>query len=180
MKDNTETTEKAYTTKEVATRLRIAVPTVRKYAQVLESEQYNYIKSESGARLFVENDINAFYYFMELRQANISVEASAKIVTEKFSTGAIQHVSGGNTENNPNTSEDIKELKEMVHKQSELIEQLTKRLDQQQEYMNNKIEQRDQHLMELMNNTLEEKRELAATIEEDNKKKGFWRRLFKN
>ncbi|GGB63207.1 hypothetical protein GCM10011409_45370 [Lentibacillus populi] len=170
-------TEKAYTTKEVATRLHIAVPTVRKYAQSLETEQYKFIRSESGARIFVENDINAFHYFMELRKANISVEASSKIVVEKFKGGAIQDVSGSNTPQLMQYNKQYEELKEMVHKQNDLIKELSNKLDQQQDYIKNSLDKRDKHLMQLMNDISEQKKELAATTEiQDNKP--WYKKLF--
>ncbi|MFC7747308.1 hypothetical protein ACFQU8_08685, partial [Lentibacillus kimchii] len=77
--DNMEYTEKAYATGEVATMLDISVPAVRKYAQILESKGYTFIRSKKKgkyqARLFVEKDVTALRYLKEIRsKGNTTVD----------------------------------------------------------------------------------------------------------
>lgn len=175
MKSHTETTEKAYATKELAVMLDIAVPTVRKYALSLESMDYKFIRSESGARLFIEKDIMALRYLKELRdKTNIKVEQATNIVIEKFGKGAIQDIMPTNTEDiipyDKQYKNDMNELKEM-------IKDLSNKVDQQQVYIKDHLEQRDQLLMQTLNNTLETKKELAAATENASKK-SWWNRLF--
>src|SRR5699024_9211768 len=68
---------------------------------------------------------------------------------------------------------DIKGLKEMVHKQNELIRGLTDRLDHQQRYIDESLKERDRALMQSMNELLDNKKQIAAE-----RKKGFFAKLF--
>jgi len=181
MENNTETIEKAYATKEIAIRLNISAQTVRKYAQFLENEGYIFIKSDSGARLFTEHDINAFQHFIELRKAKIAVETCSSIVTERFNRKAIQVVEGSNTNEitqyKKQYNEDITELKETMDKQMELIHKQNESIEELKQYIKSKLEQRDQLLLKAMDETMEIKKELSATTEMNNKK-GWFKRLF--
>ncbi|WP_163531472.1 hypothetical protein [Halobacillus ihumii] len=188
--ETTQTTEKAYTTKEVSVMLDMPIPTVRKYAQSLESLEYKFIRSESNARVFVEKDIMAIRYFKDLREkTNVKVEQVANIVVEKFGKGAIQDVMPVNTEEQERYSNQYNELKEMISQQNQLIKGLSDQLDKQQHYIEDKIEQRDQQITQLMNKTMANKKQLeeppqkqdnkeVEEQEQENKKKGFFSRLF--
>lgn len=179
-------TERAYITSEVASMLDLAVPTVRKYAQQLESKGYIFIKGKKTgsqqARLFTEKDVSVLRYFKEIREkSNIKVEEAASIIIEKFGKGAIQSVSPPDTANNSEEKQSDKqydELKDMIQTQNDLIKELTKRLDQQQGYIEQSIEKRDRLLLQAMEDKLEARRQIAAA-EEEEKKKGFFARLFK-
>lgn len=81
------------------------------------------------------------------------------------------------------TAEDITEIKQALSQQSEALHEFNKllleKLDQQQRYIDEKLEKRDQLLMESIRVSQEEKRaliEMAASSNE--KKKGFFTRLF--
>lgn len=66
---------------------------------------------------------------------------------------------------------DIKSLSEIIHKQNELIRELTNRLDEKQK----RIEERDKILMHSINELLEIKRQISVA----EKKKGFFKKLFR-
>ncbi|SIS55339.1 hypothetical protein [Salimicrobium flavidum] len=58
MRNDIQSNERAYSTKEVAEELNIATPTVRKYGQVLERSGYEFFK-KGTRRVFVQSDIAA-------------------------------------------------------------------------------------------------------------------------
>src|SRR5699024_1784156 len=92
-----EYTERAYTTSEVATMIGIAVPTVRKYAQSLESQGYLFIRTKATgkhqASVFVEKDIKALRYLKYIREkSNMTVDKATSIVIEHIGKEAIQNV----------------------------------------------------------------------------------------
>lgn len=182
MEDNTSTTEKVYTTKEVATLLDIAIPTVRKYAQILEKHSYRFMRNEAGNRLFVLDDINAFKHLVELRKADVSVETSAKLVAERFKETAIQVVSSTNTEASTQYIEqyarDMSDIKETINKQNDLIKALSDKLDQQTDYIKSSIDKRDALLMDTMNKLLGSKKNLSEPAE-TTQKRNWFKRLFK-
>lgn len=173
-------TERAYQTSEVATMIDIAVPTVRKYAQTLESKGYTFIRSKGTgqhqARLFVEKDVMALRYLKETREkGNLTVDRAASIVIERFGKSAIQSVRGNDTAELEPYTEQYNELKELIHKQNELIKGLTDRLDDQQQYIDDRLKERDQALMQVLKESMETQKQLSASKEE---KKGFFSRLF--
>lgn len=188
MENNTEYTERAYSTSEVAAMLDMAIPTVRKYSQELEKKGYVYIKSKRTgshqARLYTEKDVTALRYFKELRaNSHIKVDTAANIVIERFGKGAIQSIRGNDTQEITKYEEQYKEIKDMIHnqteminRQNELIKELTNRLDQQQEYIDRNLKERDGLLLNAIEERLETQRQIAAAEEE---KKGFFARLFK-
>jgi predicted transcriptional regulator len=185
--NDTEYTERAYQTSEVATMLDIAVPTVRKYAQSLESKGYVFIKGQGTgthqARLFLEKDIMALRFLKEIREKNkITVDRATSIVIERFGKGTIQTVRSNDIPYGEHYGEQYMELKEIIFKLTEQLEKqqkhFDKRLDQQQEYFDKRLLERNQALAQVMNESLEARKQIAATKEENKQKKNFWGRIF--
>lgn len=56
---------KEYTTKDIANIVGIATPTVRKFAQILEKNGYNFMKNDKGNRIFFDSDIA---FFQEIKE----------------------------------------------------------------------------------------------------------------
>ena len=56
LRNDIQSTERAYSTKEVAETVGIATPTVRKYSQILEKSGYEFLK-DGDRRIFVQSDI---------------------------------------------------------------------------------------------------------------------------
>src|SRR5699024_2605261 len=128
------------------------------------------------ARLFIDNDVMALRYLKQLRDnSNITVDEAVSIVISKFGKGAIQTIRHNDTAEIKPYDERYSELKELIHKQNDLIKGLTERLDKQQEYIDRSIKQRDKNLLDSVNELLESKKQIA-TVEEN---KSFWSRLFK-
>ncbi|MGE8082108.1 hypothetical protein [Peribacillus loiseleuriae] len=73
MKSDFSDIELAYATKEVAEKVGIAKPTVRKYAQMLEEHNYEFIKN-GDRRVFIDDDIKA----MEKMKISDNIERTAK------------------------------------------------------------------------------------------------------
>lgn len=185
--NDTEYTERAYQTSEVATMLDIAVPTVRKYAQSLESKGYIFIKGQGTGkhqtRLFLEKDIMALRFLKEIREENkITVDRATSIVIERFGKGAIQTVRSYDIPHREHYGEQYMELKEIIFKLTEKLDKqqkhFDKRLDQQQEYFDKRLLERNQALTQVMNESLETRKQIAAIKEEEKQKKSFWRKIF--
>src|SRR5699024_7483054 len=182
MVSDTEYTEKAYYTSEVATMLDMAVPTIRKYAQTLERKGYVFLKTQNTkkqqSRLFVNKDITVLRYLKDIRsKGNTTVEQASSIVIERFGKGAIQGISGRDTDGIERYSKQYTndDIVKMMEKHNELIKGLTDKLDQQQQYIDKRLEERDKLLLDSMNKSLETQKQIAATQKEE--KKGNWSRL---
>lgn len=146
---------KVYSPNDIATILQIKPATLRKYSSLLEKYGYEIARNSQRHRYYQDKDI------ITLRNV-------------------IAGTNSGDTSNNSEIQElkqMIKEQSDMIYKQNEAMEGLTKRLDEQQEYIKNSIEERDRKLMQTMNEMQEAKKQIASDQEEE-KPKGFWKRLF--
>lgn len=171
---------KTYFTSDVAKMIGVAPTTVRKYSQSLQSKGYSFLKGKGTgnrqARLFTDKDITVMRYLKEIRKdTNITVERATSIVIERFGKGTIQSTLSNHeakTDDLGQHDERYNELKEIINKQSsllvkqnELILNLSDRLDQHEEYINNKIAA-----------PVEDKK--IETSKEAPKKKGLLARIF--
>lgn len=163
-------TEIAYTTKDVAEMVDIAVPTVRKYAQALEKQSYDFIRDKNDNRLYTQHDAMAIQHLKTLREkTNISVEQAASIVISKHGNRSIRDVAPPDTaeieryERRYDKDIDIKELKELVGKQNELIENLVSHMEQQQKYTDERLNKRIEETIvnqESVRKAIEKEREI--------------------
>lgn len=172
---------KVYSPAEVADLLGIKQPTLRKYSIMLEERGYNISRNSQNHRYYTDKDIITLRRIITGKNSGVTLEESINNVVsiDKHSTypNAINNV---DSSNRSDIQDDIQELKEIVLKQNELIKVLTDKMDQQQEYIKNSLNERDKILMRTMNELLENRKQIAAAQEEEKeKKKGFWSRLFK-
>lgn len=202
MSDDIQSTETAYTTKDLAEMLNIAVPTVRKYAQALEKYNYTFMRDKHQNRFYVQKDVIAMQYFKTFRESkSLSVDMAAKAVAAKINDTSIQNVSPANTTktdqyNTQYTNEidelrkEISEYKKIMARQNELLETTLSKLDKQQKYIDASFNQMDERVVGALRSYLETKEQqpqisAAKTSEETNDtnkedpKKGFFQRLFR-
>ena len=174
MINDIQQTEKAYSSKDIALMVDIAVPTVRKYAQALEKAGYEFIKSEAGARVFVERDAMAIRYLKEVREkTNISVEQASNVVLTRFENKPIQGVAPPDTEEKEQYEKRFEELEKKLEQQNEIIKQLAQTIDERDK-------KRDEIVMQNIREIQETKQLLLETAaeKEEEKKRGFFARLF--
>ena len=185
MTDNINNKYKEYGTSDIANIVDIAESTVRKYCSILEKAGYLFIRNANGYRVFIDKDINTLNEMKNLSAKNIPLDRIADMIVlrEKSSVSDVSTLKEKTQENQeilPDmTDSKYKHLIELVdtllerqEQQERFNQELLNRLDQQAEY----IQQRDQQLMAAIRETLEVKRLLAVAEEE--KKKGFFARLF--
>jgi DNA-binding transcriptional MerR regulator len=73
--------------------------------------------------------------------------------------------------------DDIKEIKEELRQQKEFNKTLIEKLDLQQRYIEQRLNERDQVLLHSIKEIQEQKR-LTAVTEQEHEKKSFWARIF--
>lgn len=178
-----ERTERAYSAKEVFTTLDIGDSTLRKWCLSLEKNGYKFFRDGQNRRLYVEGDLVVLRHFQKLVQEhNTPLENAAKLVVDRFGKGAFEVRTPSvpvesQRDLDRSTVKEIEELKELVTNQNELIKELITRMDQQQKYIDERLNKRDELLMKTIREQQQETQKLIAAAEE--KKKGFWNRLFK-
>jgi hypothetical protein len=184
-----ENSEKAYTTKEISLTLGIGDSTLRKWCLALEKSGYRFVRNDQNKRLFVEADLVILRHFQTLVQENnISLENAANVVVDRFGKGAFADRTGivpvereEEQRDLMRSNELIKDLQEHIKVQQEYMErqesfnqELIRRLDHQQQYIEERLNKRDETLIQSLREVQETKKLIAATQEE---KKGFFARL---
>lgn len=174
-----EGTEKPIPAKDVYISLGIGDSTLRKWCLALESQDYIFSRTDNNKRLFSEKDLVVLRHFRNLVQVqNFSIENAAIIVTSKFKESPSDNT---NSENNVpamrDSNEVIGKLMEHIERQEEFNQKLLKRLDEQQKYIEERLEQRDSLLMDSIRSSQETKKLLLEVREEQQKKprKGLFR-----
>ena len=159
------TQENIFTPHEVARQLNISESTLRKYSLLLEDTGYTFDKNSRGQRAYYDSDIIAIRRMMDLKNGGMTLERASQVVYESWAKDnkAVSVIE------NERYNDQYEELKKMIQQQNELIQQLTVKLDEQEQ----RINERDRQLMNVMNDMLEVRKQLEAP-----KKKGFFSRLF--
>jgi DNA-binding transcriptional MerR regulator len=191
-----ERTDTPYTSKDISLSLDIGDSTLRKWCLSLEEHGYTFYRTDQNKRLFTEKDIIVLRHFMQLvKDKNMSMNNAALIVTSRFQkevfsdkTDVEQLESEMNTvpslrSDNPFVQELLDKMQTMEEQQNQLLEmnkELFKRLDEQQTYIEERLNQRDGMLMQSLRESQEAKKLLLEVKEEQQKKprKGIISRIF--
>lgn len=180
------TNEKAYSPKEMSMTLDIGDSTLRKWAISLEKNGYVFIRNDQNNRLFIESDLAVLKYFKELvKTHNMQLDNASKLVIERFGIGSFEKrtdivpLEKENEHRNFTRSNDevINQLLEHIRTQKEFNQELLRRLDRQQNYIEERLNARDQTLLKSLKEVQETKKLIAVTQDEA-KKKRFFARLF--
>lgn len=176
MSDKTQQVQAVYSSSDVAGTLKLQESTLRKYSLILEKNGYEFLKNEHGHRAFFDHDIIVLKKFIELKSgSDITLEQSAKaVVAWKNGTDIAER----DTEENryiARYDDLVTEFREFKENQEDFNRELLNQLKIQQEYISNKLEERDQTLMLALKNTMETKRQLEiASAAEEKKWWKFW------
>jgi len=165
---------KVYSPADVSRLLNIKPATLRKYSSMLEEQGYYINRNSQNHRYYRDKDIITLRNVIAGKDSDVSLkEAIHNVVNLKPHSTLTNDTNNSNERNSSDT--DIKELKELIKSQNELIKGLANRLDQQEAYIDNRLQERDRILME----TLNEMRGSKQQKQLEESKKGFWDRLFK-
>lgn len=160
---------------EVCAVLNIKESTLRKYALILQKAGYSFVKNGKGQRAYYSHDVAAIKKLIDIKLANsdMSLEDAANVVMTWVDTSNVA-LRDTPKEEPDRYKDDIEELKTIVTQQNLLLAELVKKIDQQQKYIDEKLEQRDNRLMESIRESQEVKQQLlqiAASQEEEKEKK---------
>jgi DNA-binding transcriptional MerR regulator len=166
---------------DVATLLGLKESTLRKYALILKDAGYHFQVNGKGQRWYYNRDVIAFKKLIEIKHnPDMTLEQSAKAVVSHFGQSDMSQPITTENQIAERYDDDMKELKDVVNQQNVLLQELMKKMDQQQKYIDEKLEQRDRKMMESIRESQEVKQQLLqiAAAKEEEKKKGFFARLF--
>lgn len=173
-----ETSQLLYNSSDVATLLQIKESTLRKYCLFLMEEGYEFLTNEMGYRAYRDMDIVALRKLLELKtEGNMTLKQASKVVVTVHNGKAV--ATPVITEEQYNSL--LEEFQAFRESQEAFGQELLKRLErqqdyllQQQKYIENRLNERDNNLVQVMKQTLEARREIAAT-EAQKKWWQFWK-----
>lgn len=175
---NPEQRESTYWSKEVAETLGIANSTLRKWCKLLEDGGYHFVRDQQERRAFTEHDVLMLRSFYELTQdKGVALDSAVNLVVSRFQREATQDVS---LRDIPEKSQDDERYEQIMHKlenQEQFNKALLERLDQQQAYIEQSIQKRDETLLQAIREIQETRLQLVAAEQEKQKKKWwqFWK-----
>ncbi|GMG76990.1 DUF3967 domain-containing protein [Trichococcus sp. K1Tr] len=194
-------TEMAYTTKEVSKTLNVVDSTIRKWCLSLEKNGYTFTKNEHNQRLFLERDLVVLRHYQTMvKENNFSMDNAGMVIAAKFSrpfpdgTGGVPAIQNEDEErprersdsrSSERSDERINKLIEYAEKQEQFNKELVERLDvqqkhieKQQHYIEERLKERDEKLMDSLRTFQETKQEMLQIAAAKEEKKGFFSRLF--
>lgn len=171
-----------FSSKEVVEKLSIGDSTLRKWALALEEQNYNFVRTTQNKRLFSDKDIFVLSQFKILVQdKNLSITNAAAIIAAKYSedilfeSGTEKERNLSTPSNDPFVHETLKELKTEMEQLKDMNRMLLAKLDEQHEYIDKRLNKRDELLMQSMRESQETKQLLLAAQEERKKRKGIFK-----
>ena len=167
--------------KEVIEQIEIADSTLRKWCLALEEQNYNFVRTAQNKRMFSERDLFVLSQFKVLVQTkNLSISNAAEIIAVKYSGDILlpneteEEQAVALVENNPFFIETLKELKTEMEQLKDMNRLLLAKLDEQQKYIDERLDKRDQMLLDTMKASQETKQLLLEAKEAQKKKKSIF------
>ncbi|KZM56327.1 hypothetical protein A3Q36_06125 [Geobacillus stearothermophilus] len=197
---------KEYSTKDIANIVGIATPTVRKYAQALEKAGYTFIKNDQGFRIFTDKDIQIFERMKEMsNDTGMPVDRIASMLVSEQKNDASDPIRIESEVATPLENElkmidesDIGRIDRQYEALLKEIQELKQIVIAQQKYIDERLNTRDELLLQSIRALQEQKRamiegtqkqekvtlEIAATTvdktteDKRTKKRGWLSRIF--
>jgi hypothetical protein len=156
--------ENTYWSRDIVGILGIGDSTLRKWCRIIEAQGYHFIRDDQERRAFTEHDVIMFRSFKELTQEKgLALDSAAKAVVARFDRGASRYVAPTAMTEFRRHDSDMQKLIEHVHHQDEFNKALVSRLDDQQQFIEQSLQRRDEQLMKFIRDSLETKKQLAIT-----------------
>jgi len=155
----------------VAEQLAIQSSTLRKYADVLEKEGYTFIKNERGHRKYRESDVMVFRKVINLKNdTDMTLENATKQIVSWHQGVEVLPLDRHEVEryeepdfNATTLQMMIQDQKEVIEKQNVLLQELTKRLTEQDQ----RFIQRESELLSAIQTIQESQVLIAMNTSED-------------
>jgi DNA-binding transcriptional MerR regulator len=164
-----------YSPKDIADLLNIKESTLRKYSLMLEEVGYTFHKNDRNQRWYEDKDVMAFKKVIALKNSGDMNLKKAIEAVYMWSNGQSMSLPSTDTKTDISRyTEDMNDLKSMVAEQGKQIAELKEIVQQQNTYINERLEERDRTLMQSLRE-VQEIKQIAATEEN----KSWWQKLFK-
>jgi DNA-binding transcriptional MerR regulator len=165
--------ERTYWANEVAELLKISPSALRKWSLRLEAEGYLFLRDDHDRRAYREGDLIALRKMQEFLSQKMNLENAAKATSTIYSP---------KVENDPGTSIVTADKERSDQRYFELEQRFEEYIQRQDEFHRavfDRMDRRDQLLLQAMNEILETKKMIAAAAQEVQQKKKwyeFWKK----
>lgn len=162
MSEGIKQVQAVYGSSNIADILHVQESTVRKYCLLLEKSGYEFLKNEQGHRAFFDHDLIVLKKMMSLKSgADMTLEEAVKSVIAWKNRSDI---AVGDTEEMryiKHYNDLAEEFKTFQEQQMNFNKELIQEIRNQQEYIEQRLEQRDRLLIQSLRETLEVRKEIA-------------------
>lgn len=165
---------RAYWAKEIADLLDVTTSNLRRWSIDLEKAGYRFYRDEHNRRAYFEKDIMPLRKLKEFLANQMSKDDAVKAVVSMFPQS--DHAVITTPVNDDLIQISKRELQEIVKEAIENEREVI--LQAIEAKMNDVVEQRDRHLTHQLNKTLEERKQIAATLENQEETKSWWKKAF--
>lgn len=156
---------------DVSTLLDIKESTLRKYALILQDAGYHFQVNGKGQRAYFDRDVTVLRRFIEIKNSpDMTLEQAANAVISWLEQSNVSLSVISSNGNNKRYNEDIQELKEEMAHLKEVNRMLLSRLEEQQKYIEKRLDHHDDLLMNSLRESQEAKKLLLEAKEEEQKK----------
>lgn len=163
MSEGIKQVQAVYGSSNIADILHVQESTVRKYCLLLEKSGYEFLKNEQGHRAFFDHDLIVLKKMMSLKSgADMTLEEAVKSVIAWKNRSDI---AVGDTEEIryiKHYNDLAEEFKTFQEQQMNFNKELIQEIRNQQEYIEQRLEQRDRLLIQSLRETLEVRKEIAT------------------
>lgn len=166
MSEEVVQTQSVYGSSDIADTLEIQESTLRKYCLLLEKVGYEFLKNEHGHRAFFDHDVIVLRKMISLKSsADMTLEEAVKSVVA-WKNGNDITISDTEEKRYITRYNDLlEEFKSFQEQQMNFNKELIQEIRNQQEYIEDRLEQRDRLLMQSMREILETRKEIVAASE---------------
>lgn len=179
-----------YSSPVISAKIDISESTLRKYCQILEKSGWRFTKNERGARLFNEQDLDVLKMFIKVKEElGMSLDASSDMAVRYFQANdTLTHQESASIDNALTEKKQQNFLQEFRHTKEYFEDYFDKRLEKVYEGNDLVIDKLNQVLddNEILIEAAKERdqlkkenEELKQRLQELEKKKPFFKKLFK-
>ena len=172
--DTTIDGELIYDTVTVSKMLGVQESTLRKYCALMQKHHYEFNKNSVGHRVFYPRDVEIIKDIVTLKNSgSLTLNEAVKAILESD----IDDITDATSIANPDYSKLLEEFETFKNIQMQFNQKLLERLEKQQNYIENSVDERDKKLMLAIKESVEARRQIAAEEAEveKEKKKSWWK-----
>jgi DNA-binding transcriptional MerR regulator len=164
------------TVSEMSEKINIPVESLRRY--IRSHNVHLKVKKVSKKYYLHDECVTVIQQIRTLYNEGKNVEEVEESLSESGIPMTLTVKNDDNDRMTVHVADELKAIRSQLDKQEEFNKALLQKLDEQQKYIEQSIERRDRQLMEVLKESQQARIEAAAAITQEEKKKGFFSRLF--